>query len=53
VTRLWGERFGTKILAKIIDLFSFLKYPDWLWGSPILLFNGYWVSFLGGKVAMA
>jgi len=48
VTRLRAERSGTKIPAKTID-FLFQKYPEWLWGSPIILFNWYWVSFLGKK----
>jgi hypothetical protein len=26
----------------------FRTYPDWLWGPPSLLYNGYWV-FSGGK----
>jgi hypothetical protein len=24
--------------------------PDWLWGPPSLLFNGYWGPFPGGEV---
>ena len=27
----------------------FSTYPDWCWGPPSLLYNGYWVSFLGVK----
>ena len=29
--------------------FSFTNCPDWLWGPPILLFSGYWGSFLRVK----
>jgi len=29
--------------------FSSPKCPDWFWGPPSLLFNGYWGSFLGVK----
>jgi hypothetical protein len=28
--------------------FSSLQYPDGLWGSPSLLFDGYWRIFLQG-----
>jgi len=48
VTRLWAERSGTKIPAKKIEFFC-QEYPEWLWGSSILLFNGSWVSSLGEK----
>jgi hypothetical protein len=29
-------------------IFSSLHRPDWLWGPPSLLFNGYWGLFLRG-----
>jgi hypothetical protein len=32
-------------------IFSFPRRPDWLWGPPNLLFNGYGGSFPGDKVA--
>jgi hypothetical protein len=27
----------------------FCTHPDWPWGPPSLLYNGYWVPFLGVK----
>jgi hypothetical protein len=27
----------------------FRTHPDWSWGPPSLLYNGYWVSFPGVK----
>jgi len=34
------SRCGVKILR---------THPDWPWGSPSLVYSGYWVSFLGVK----
>jgi hypothetical protein len=33
--------FGVRILVGAI-IFSSPRRPDWLWGPPSLLFNGYW-----------
>jgi len=41
---VWGFNPG-----KNKRLSSFSKCPDWLWGPPNLLFNGYWGSFMVGK----
>jgi len=27
----------------------FCTHPNWPWGPPSLLYNGYWVSFPGAK----
>jgi hypothetical protein len=32
------------------DIFSTPKHPDWLYGQPVLLFNGYRVPFTGLKL---
>ena len=45
---LWARRCGDQIPVggKILR-----TCPDQTWGPPSLLYNGYWVSFLGGKAA--
>ena len=48
VTRLWAGQPRIRILVGT-KFFSCSEHPDWPWGTPILLFSGYWGSFLGVK----
>jgi hypothetical protein len=52
--RVWTEWLGFNSWQwQWWDFFSLLPYPDWLWGPPNLLYNGYWGSYPTGKVARA
>jgi len=49
VTGLRAGRCRGSNLGRHQIFFSSPKYPDWLWGSPSLLYNGYLGPFLGLK----
>jgi hypothetical protein len=50
----WLDDRGVGVRVPVgSKIFTFRSRPGWLWGSPILLFNGYGGLFPRGKAAGA
>jgi len=46
---VWRLTTGWTVRDRILVVTRFSTHPDWPWGPPSLLYNGYWV-FPRGKV---